>query len=182
MNGQALGLVETYGYIGALEAADVCLKAANVKLLGLELVSGGLVTIEIMGDVGAVKAAVDAAKAAVEKVGKLITTHVIPRPAAYTGKIMYKTPDIIKPAKAALIDEQKQEEINEEMLERKDIDTAESETTSIIEKLKGMKVVEMRAFARELEGLNMERSHIKFAKREELIKAILDYYGKDDTN
>ena len=80
MEKAALGMVETKGLVGAIEAADAMVKAANVKLVGKELVGGGLVTVLIRGDVGAVKAAVDAGAAAAQKVGELISVHVIPRP------------------------------------------------------------------------------------------------------
>lgn len=79
--GQALGLIETLGLTGAIEAADAAVKAANVKLLGYELTRGsGLVVVKILGDVGAVKAAVNAGKVAAGKVGKVWATHVIARP------------------------------------------------------------------------------------------------------
>lgn len=77
---EALGMVETKGLIGAIEAADAMVKAANVTLVGKELVGGGLVAVMVRGDVGAVKAATDAGAAAAERVGELISVHVIPRP------------------------------------------------------------------------------------------------------
>jgi len=80
MKQEALGMIETKGLVGAIEAADAMVKAANVKLIGKVLVGGGLVTIMVRGDVGAVKAATDAGAAAVERVGELISVHVIPRP------------------------------------------------------------------------------------------------------
>jgi ethanolamine utilization protein EutM len=76
----ALGLVETKGLIGAIEAADAMVKAANVRSAGKVLVGGGLVTVFVRGDVGAVKAATDAGAAAAQRVGELISVHVIPRP------------------------------------------------------------------------------------------------------
>ncbi|UVI30511.1 BMC domain-containing protein [Paenibacillus spongiae] len=76
----ALGMVETKGLVGAIEAADAMVKAANVKLIGKEHVGGGIVTVMVRGDVGAVKAATDAGAAAAEKVGELLSVHVIPRP------------------------------------------------------------------------------------------------------
>ncbi|GEB35230.1 MULTISPECIES: BMC domain-containing protein [Brevibacillus] len=78
--GDALGMVETKGLIGAVEAADAMVKAANVKLVGKVHVGGGLVTVMVRGDVGAVKASTDAGAAAAEKVGELVSVHVIPRP------------------------------------------------------------------------------------------------------
>ena len=77
---QALGLVETLGFVGALEAGDAALKAARVMLKGYELATGGLVTVEIVGDVAAVQAAVEAGAEAASKVGQLVSKHVIPRP------------------------------------------------------------------------------------------------------
>ncbi len=79
---QALGMVETKGLVGAIEAADAMVKAANVKMVGKEHAGGGLVSIFVRGDVGAVKAATDAGGAAAQKVGELVSVHVIPRPHA----------------------------------------------------------------------------------------------------
>jgi Carbon dioxide concentrating mechanism/carboxysome shell protein len=76
----ALGMIETKGLVGSIEAADAMVKAANVTLIGRELVGGGLVTVMVRGDVGAVKAATDAGAAAAERIGELISVHVIPRP------------------------------------------------------------------------------------------------------
>ena len=79
-NTNALGMVETRGLVGAIEAADAMVKSANVQLVGKEQIGGGLVTVMVRGDVGAVKSATDAGAAAAEKVGELISVHVIPRP------------------------------------------------------------------------------------------------------
>lgn len=76
----ALGMVETRGLVGAVEAADAMVKAANVRLIGSEYVGGGYVTVMVRGDVGAVKAATDAGAAAAKRVGELVSVHVIPRP------------------------------------------------------------------------------------------------------
>ena len=76
----ALGMVETRGLVGAIEAADAMVKAANVVLIGSEYVGGGYVTVMVRGDVGAVKAATDAGGAAAKRVGELVSVHVIPRP------------------------------------------------------------------------------------------------------
>lgn len=76
----ALGMVETRGLVGAVEAADAMVKAANVVLIGSEYVGGGFVTVMVRGDVGAVKAATDAGGAAAKRVGELVSIHVIPRP------------------------------------------------------------------------------------------------------
>ncbi len=76
----ALGMVETRGLVGAVEAADAMVKAANVRLIGSEYIGGGFVTVMVRGDVGAVKAATDAGAAAAKRVGDLVSVHVIPRP------------------------------------------------------------------------------------------------------
>ena len=80
MKYDALGMIETKGLVGSIEAADAMVKAANVYLIGKEYVGGGLVTVMVRGDVGAVKADTDAGAAAAQRVGELISVHVIPRP------------------------------------------------------------------------------------------------------
>lgn len=90
-NLQALGMIETKGLVGSIEAADAMVKAANVRLIGKVHVGGGLVTVMVRGDVGAVKAAVDAGAAAASRVGELISTHVIPRP---HGDVEYILPTL----------------------------------------------------------------------------------------
>jgi microcompartment protein CcmL/EutN len=91
MNADALGMVETRGLVGANEAADAMVKAANVSLVGYEKIGSGLVTVMVRGDVGAVKAATDAGAAAAKAVGEVVSIHVIPRPHMDTEKIIPKT-------------------------------------------------------------------------------------------
>jgi ethanolamine utilization protein EutM len=86
--GNALGLIETRGYVGSIEAADAMLKAANVRLVGKEFVGGGYVTVMVRGDVGAVRAATDAGAAAARRVGELVSVHIIPRPHDQLEKIL----------------------------------------------------------------------------------------------
>ncbi len=90
MNADALGMVETKGLVGAIEAADAMVKAANVTLVGYEKIGSGLVTVMVRGDVGAVKAATDAGAAAANNVGEVVSTHVIPRPHTDVEKIIPK--------------------------------------------------------------------------------------------
>lgn len=85
---EALGLIETKGMIGAIEAADAMVKTANVVLTGKEIVGAGLVMVSCRGDVGAVKAATDAGAAAARRVGELISVHVIPRPHEEVDKVL----------------------------------------------------------------------------------------------
>ncbi|MDR0382167.1 MAG: propanediol utilization microcompartment protein PduA [Oscillospiraceae bacterium] len=88
MNSDALGMIETKGLVGAVEAADAMVKAANVTLVGYEKIGSGLVTVMVRGDVGAVKAATDAGAAAARAVGEVMSIHVIPRPHSDTEKII----------------------------------------------------------------------------------------------
>jgi len=85
---EALGLIETKGLVGAIEAADAMVKTANVTLMGKEFIGAGYVTITVRGDVGAVKAATDAGAAAARRVGELIAVHVIPAPHDEVEKIL----------------------------------------------------------------------------------------------
>ncbi|MGE0703733.1 MAG: BMC domain-containing protein [Vicinamibacterales bacterium] len=90
MSQEALGLVETKGLIGSVEAADAMVKAANVVLIGKEYIGAGYVTVMVRGDVGAVKAATDAGAAAARRVGELVSVHVIPRPHTDVERILPK--------------------------------------------------------------------------------------------
>ena len=89
----ALGLVETKGLIGSIEAADAMVKTANVVLAGKEYIGAGYVTVMVRGDVGAVKAATDAGAAAARRVGELVSVHVIPRPHEEVEKVLPKAKD-----------------------------------------------------------------------------------------
>ncbi len=91
MSQEALGLIETKGFIGSVEAADAMVKAANVALIGKEYIGAGYVTVMVRGDVGAVKAATDAGAAAARRVGELVSVHVIPRPHTEVERILPKT-------------------------------------------------------------------------------------------
>jgi ethanolamine utilization protein EutM len=88
MLGDALGMVETKGLIGSVEAADAMVKAANVTLIGKEYIGAGYVTVLVRGDVGAVKAATDAGAAAARRVGELVSVHVIPRPHGEVERVL----------------------------------------------------------------------------------------------
>ena len=186
----ALGMIETRGLIGSIEAADAMLKAANVTLMNKTQVGGGLVTVMVRGDVGAVKAAVDAGAAAAERVGELISVHVIPRPAADVETIL----DSLKPDPPVIESPVSQEElagsqtpedivVSEEPLaseepEETEEGAAEEEETVHFDlasltddDLRKMTVSKLRAVARKLET-GMSRKEIRFAKKEELIARI----------
>ena len=97
MEKKSLGLVETEGLVGAVEAADAGAKAANVNFLGYELTRAGLITVKFLGDVGAVQAAVYSAAAAAQRVGRVISTHVIPRPDKQLKAVTMTSPDHVPP-------------------------------------------------------------------------------------
>jgi ethanolamine utilization protein EutM len=90
MEKQALGMIETKGLVGAIEAADAMVKAADVTLIGKEKIGSGLITVMVKGDVGAVKAAVDAGAAAAKRVGEIVSVHVIPRPDSEVAAMLTK--------------------------------------------------------------------------------------------
>ena len=98
---EALGMVETKGLIGSIEAADAMVKAANVTLIGKEYIGAGYVTVMVRGDVGAVKAATDAGAAAARRVGELVSVHVIPRPHTEVERVLPKAPKGKEDAKAS---------------------------------------------------------------------------------
>ena len=93
MQKEALGMIETKGLVGAIEAADAMVKSANVTLIGYEKIGSGLVTVMVRGDVGAVKASVEAGSAAASRVGELYGAHVIPRPHTDVEGILPKSAD-----------------------------------------------------------------------------------------
>jgi ethanolamine utilization protein EutM len=94
---KALGMIETKGLVGAIEAMDTMVKSANIEVLGLKEIGAGLVSVFVEGDVGAVKAAVDAGAAAVKKIGEIVSIHVIARPSEDTLRVL---PTLVKPLKA----------------------------------------------------------------------------------
>ena len=97
----ALGMIETKGLVGAIEAADAMVKAANVQLVGKEKIGSGLVTVMVRGDVGAVKASVEAGAAAAKRVGELYSVHVIPSPHEDVEQLIGEQPKAKAPQKAA---------------------------------------------------------------------------------
>lgn len=122
----ALGMIETYGYLTAVEALDSALKAANVSLVDVVRVRGGLVTVLIEGDVGAVKAAVDAAAAAAERVGEVVSVHVIPRPDDSVKSMLTAHPEHGNRKCTAADQSLNQESSRQEESEEKTVDAADN--------------------------------------------------------
>lgn len=190
----ALGMIETRGLVASIEAADAMVKAASVTLISKTHVGGGLVTVMVEGDVGAVKAATDAGAAAAERVGELISIHVIPRPAADVAHILDRRPEPKpepepeppapepepepevpepEPEEAAHTEEMKEEQPEEAHAEKMDL----SELTP--EALGKMTVAKLRIVARELGTTGMSRRDIRFAKKEDLIERITKALGQE---
>ena len=162
MHRGALGLIEVYGYIGAVEAADTALKAANVNLIGCEIIRGGLVTVKIQGDVSSVIAAVEAAEIAIKKLNISVLVHVIPRPDLSVWDIINK--------------EEKTQDMKEAEFESNILD----KITSLKKQLESKKVYELRTLARSFSLDNMTKKQIKFAKKNTLIEELILFYQRND--
>jgi microcompartment protein CcmL/EutN len=164
----ALGMVETRGLVGSIEAADVMVKTANVQLLGSEYIRNGLVTVQIAGEVAAVKAAVDAGAAAAQRVGQLVSTHVIPRPADELELILKqrgKPPGMQQPPG--------DEEIEETLEEEFDF-VASPDNEEFLAQLEEMTVHQLRSLARKTEGLAIQGREISMANKELLIRELMN--------
>lgn len=199
MSTGALGMLETYGLIAAIEGLDASVKAANVTLCGFKYVTGGLVTFFVTGDVGATKAAIAAGEIAASKVGKVISSHVIPRPAESTTIIASPTEKpagrrrgtgIHKrdfPAKAPVKSEplEKAEkesvpEIAPEKVENVEpvivaepVETKNESAGYAEEYLRELKTTALRKIARDIPNIGLSKVEIRDAKKEPLVEAIL---------
>lgn len=184
---KALGMIELYGYLAAVEALDSALKAANVSSLGATKVGGGLVTVMVEGDVGAVKASMDAAASAAERVGTVISVHVIPRPHESVGEMLTPpAPPAPEPEPEEISDLESEPEPIQETAAPVAAATdnvvveepVKSEAYSI-EMLESMTVPMLRSLARELQIDNMTREQIRFGKKTELIQKITEFTGRE---
>ncbi len=162
----ALGMIETRGFVGSVEAADVMLKTANVRLLGKEVVREGLVTIEVIGEVAAVKVAVEAGAQAAARVGELLSAHVIPRPddeidillAGQAGvEVAPVPPPVVRTAHAPAAAPK----------------SASAPVITSDAELDAMTVHQLRAIAREIPGLGIQGRQISKANKQVLLTEIL---------
>ncbi len=186
---KALGMIEVYGYLAAVEALDASLKAANVSFHSVTRVQGGLVSVIVTGDVGATKAAIDAGAAAAKRVGEVISVHVIPRPDGSIetmlgeskgnkpGKNPSPTAHCSKPVIAVHEQDETQTEGDREESGKNGTDAKEhAELHSINENsLRSMTVVHLRKMARDIKINNMTSKEIRFAQKERLIEAICSF-------
>jgi len=170
----ALGLIETRGFVGSVEAADVMLKTANVRLLGKEVVREGLVTIEIAGEVAAVKVAVEAGAAAAARVGELLGAHVIPRPDDEIDSILATLPGNAasepEPAPIRAAAPTAPAAPKHAPAEPKH---APAEAPASDAALEDMTVHQLRAIAREIPGLGIQGRQISKANKQILLAEIL---------
>ncbi|MBS6195926.1 MAG: BMC domain-containing protein [Clostridiales bacterium] len=223
---KALGMIEVYGYLAAVEALDSALKAANVSLVDTVCVKGGLVTVLVEGDVGAVKASMDASAAAAERVGRIVSVHVIPRPAEEVMEMLRPDrsqppdpePDNPEPEnpKPKDSDTNAQDDPEPQDGEANVPETDVTETDSPVdwepatpetipdnadpvqknvpeaesgeaeapeiptrEQMEQMTVETLRKLARAMKITNMTRQEIRFARKKELIHAILENTGQE---
>lgn len=184
----ALGLIETRGLVGAIEAADAMTKAAEVTLIGKERADAGLMTVKIKGDVAAVRAAVDAGAAAAQRVGELVSAHVIPRPDDETEILIYpppwqtkeKLPEAKVPARRGRPrkGEEKKVEVAASDTKEEMVDTPIEEESRVMsedeniyrQQLSDMTVHELRRYARSLQDLGIYGREISRANRDQLIE------------
>ena len=189
--GNALGLIETRGLVASIEAADAMVKCANVELIGKVQVGGGIVTVMVQGDVGAVKASIDAGAEAAQRLGELISVHVIPRPSPEIEKIFFSP---IKPKVFQVIEEKENLELKVEKsietvfeenkiedpksLEDMDRLVQEKGIKEAIKKIDNWNVSELRRFARLFKDLSISGREISKAKKKELVEEIYKHYER----
>ncbi|NCA99183.1 MAG: BMC domain-containing protein [Clostridia bacterium] len=191
---KALGLIEVYGLVTAIEALDAAVKAANVTPLGVTQVKGGLVCVQVTGDVGATRASIDAAAAAAAKVGKVISVHVIPRPAEPIADMLgpqgqgqgqgggkgrgkgqgqkpveqFREPDADRVQVALAVESEPEEAASAP-------DPAEQVKVAPTDDLDHLTVAELRNLAREIGVTTLSKRDIRFAKKEELLETIRQF-------
>lgn len=206
---KALGMIETYGLVAAVEALDSALKAANVSLADMVRVKGGRVTVLVEGDVAAVKAAIDASQAAAERVGSVANVHVIPRPDPSVGQMLAggqgsfrrgKNPSEPESEESPVQTEIRYETPEETPEIREEREKVSKETSEKIQKeepqpesegftetpkpvtregLEKKSVAKLRSLARELKLPGMTSKDICFAKKQQLIDAIISFMEQE---
>ncbi len=179
----ALGLIETRGLVGAIEAADAMVKTANVRLLGKERVDAGLITVKVIGDTAAVRAAVDAGAAAAQRVGELISTHVIPRPAEELEQLI-SAKDTAMPENfermisvtGSRVFEEKEEqelEAGEEEVAPTTTEEPPDDESAYARQLENLTVHQLRSLARKTKGLSIIGRDISKANKKVLIQELV---------
>lgn len=180
MTEYALGLVETKGLVGAIEAADAMVKTANVILVGKERTDPAMITVKVVGDTAAVRSAVEAGAAAAQRVGQLISKLVIPRPAEGLKDLIYAKSSRTEQEVEELLDfegDSVQEEDEEKPTAQEELFTMpsglEPEDQKYFEKLSAMTVHELRSHARKIEGLSIYGREISRANKSQLLEELM---------
>lgn len=168
MENRALGLIEVRGYLGAVAAADATVKAAEVELIQAEVISGGLTTIQVMGDVGAVTAGIERGRLAAEALGCLVASHVIARLDAETRQLIAKKQPNVVETQPNVVKKHATEDHGEH-------------TANQRETLSRLKVDQLRKLALKKQVQRIKKGDIKFANKQTLIEALLaqDESGED---
>ncbi|HEY4643084.1 MAG TPA: BMC domain-containing protein [Bacteroidota bacterium] len=179
----ALGLVETRGLVCAIEAADAMVKTANVRLIGKERADAGLITIKIIGETAAVRAAVDAGAAAAQRVGVLVSTHVIPRPADELEQLIFSkdAPALDEIDRVAGVErerpvrpgEGKKPEREGEIPNEASLEEWTGDEAAYVKELDRLTVHQLRSLARKTEGLSIYGRQISKANKKVLIEELV---------
>jgi len=175
----AFGMVETKGLVGAIEAADAMVKTSNVRLVGKERTDPAMITIKIIGETAAVRSAVEAGAAAAQRVGQLVSRHVIPRPAEGVEDLIFAK-SFLSDAEIASI--RSDEPFSQDSGEKEAIDDDEdvafstpqsTERDAYIAELNAMTVHELRSYARSMKGLAIYGREISMANKEQLLEELV---------
>jgi microcompartment protein CcmL/EutN len=187
---KALGLIENRSYLASVVAADIALKTADVRLVDMEIVKGGYVTVQLVGDVAAVKAAVDAGSNAAEAFGRLISSHVIARMHEETEQLIKTEEDEAAPAQELEVENvapeqpQEPEEKIEAVIEEKEEEPSLGQVDEAFthDGLAKMTVSELRKLVRQRNVMADEIKEIKYARKADLINRLLDTGNIDISN
>jgi ethanolamine utilization protein EutM len=181
----ALGLIETRGLVGAIEAADAMVKAANVQLVGKELVDAALITVKIVGETAAVRSAVDAGSAAAKRVGQLVSSHVIPRPSDEIEDLIFAKASRSRqdievhlptqpsaPSTPPGEEKQQENEGTSTTAQPPALQLSENEA-EYLQQLQSMTVHQLRSYARQVQGLSIYGRQISRANKDQLIAELM---------
>jgi ethanolamine utilization protein EutM len=181
----ALGLIETRGLVGAIEAADAMVKAANVQLVGKERVDAALITVKIVGETAAVRSAVDAGSAAAKRVGELVSSHVIPRPSQEIEDLIFAKASRSRqdievhpatqpsaPSTPRSEEKQQEKEGTSTAPQPPALQLSENEA-EYLQQLQSMTVHQLRSYARQVQGLSIYGRQISRANKDQLIAELM---------
>jgi len=182
----AFGMVETRGLVGAIEAADAMVKTSNVRLVGKERTDPALITVKIIGETAAVRSAVEAGAAAAQRVGQLVSHHVIPRPAEGIDSLVFAQSILTEEEIAALSGEEalhgEAAEAPVAAVEEEDVAFSPPQATervAYLAELNAMTVHELRSYARSIEGLSISGRAISMANKEQLLEELVKARFRD---